>query len=342
MKLHAYNIGTQSTNELSIYDTSLLNGNDPFISSTYSTVAGYSNISSIVNWDNYGLGIGMRHCDIRSEVESLYLGTTWSALTTEEKEVVSHFFLVDKDKRDEVHTQQEQDEYDHYVLYHHLSDDALARLGGNPDYSITPKSIDYKKDIDMRYHPKFTFDDNGWLTECEYFEDLNVTVNAYGFHVFNFSNPVLKYESSYTQGADGYVQSRTVTRSWFLTSGTYSTDTKTSFKIYEPLTARAEGRRRRQNLINRLLIDTVGLIIMSSGDLSNVSEAEADAVVLMKEVADGISEYYEYGTKVDAGGNPCKLIQQITGSTYSRLDNWVPGTGDTVDIRTFILGRLDP
>jgi len=342
MKLHAYNIGTQSANELSIYDTSLLNGNAPFISSTYSTVTDYSDISTIENWNDYGERIGMRHFDVRGEVEALYLGTTWSALTTREKEIVSEFFIVDKDKRDEVLTQDEQDSHDHFVLYHHLSEDALARLGGDVDYSITPKSIDYKKDIDMRYHPEFTFDDNGWLTKCEYYENLNVTLDAYGFHVFNFSNPVLKYEASYTQGVDGYVQSRTVTRSWFLSSGKYSTDTKTSFKIYEPLTARAEGRRRRQNLINRLLIDTVGLIIMSSNDLSTVSEAEADAVVLMKEVADGISEYYEYGTKVDSNGNQCKLIQEITGSTYSRLDNWVPGTGDTLSIRNFILSRLNP
>ncbi|CAG7581582.1 MAG: hypothetical protein SLAVMIC_00913 [uncultured marine phage] len=342
MELHAYNIGTQSVNELSIYDTDLLNGNDPFISSTFSVVGSYSNVSSIQNWYDYGAGIKLRHRDIRKECEELYLGSTWSAFTFDEKKILSEFFIIPKSMRDEVHTDEEQNENDHYVLYHHLSDDVVERLGSNFDHSICPKSIDYKKDVDMRFHPKYTFDEHGWLTECEYFENLNVTKDSFSFSVFNFSDPVLKYEADYTTGNDGYVQSRTVTRSWYLASGTYSTDTKTSFKIYEPLTARDEGRRRRKNLINKLLIDTVGLIIITSGDLDNVYDAEADAVPLMKEVADGISEYYEYGTKEDNLGNPCKLITQITGSTFSRLDNWVPGTGDTVSIRMFILGRLDP
>jgi hypothetical protein len=152
----------------------------------------------------------------------------------------------------------------------------------------------------------------------------------------------LKYEADYIVGDDYYVKEREVTRSWYLASGTYSEDTKVSKKIYEPLIARDEGRRRRKNLVNKLLIETVGLFIITSGDLDTVQQAELDAMPLIRELAEPMSEYYEYGDRRDAQGNPCLLYQTVLGSTYSRLDNWVPGTGNTVSIRMFILSRIEP
>jgi putative N-acetylmannosamine-6-phosphate epimerase len=107
------------------------------------------------------------------------------------------------------------------------------------------------------------------------------------------------------------------------------------------MAAREEGKRRRQNLINKLIIQTVGLIIMTSNDLSNVSDAETDAMEFMKYVSSGISDYYEYGSKKDSQGNNCKLIQDVMSSTYTRLDNFVPGTNNTVTIRQFIISKLD-
>jgi len=81
---------------------------------------------------------------------------------------------------------------------------------------------------------------------------------------------------------------------------------------------------------------------MTSEDLTNVLQAEEDAMPLMIEVGAPISDYYEYGSKRGADNAPCLLYQTILGSTYSRLDNWIPGTGDTVSIRMFILSRLEP
>lgn len=353
--LHSYTIATMSGTASVVHSAGVyfdswsvndLNGNDAFITSTYSSVDGYENISSIYNWDRYGSMANLRHGEIRNEINNewnkfLNDGGTWSDLNTAEKEILSKYFTVGKSLRDEVYTQEEQDSYDYFVLYDLLTEDAEERLG-NFSMTTTPKSIDYKKDLTQRLHPKYTFDDFGWLIEAEYFQDLVVGTNVYGFHVFTYSNPVIKYEAQYTSEPSDYVESRIVNRRWYLASGKYSNDIKTSFKIYEPLTARAEGRRRRKNLINRLLIDTVGLIIMSSNDLNDVLTAEEDAMPFMKDIQSDIAAYYESGTKKDAQGNTCTLIQSITGHTYSRLDNWVPGTGNTVTIRQFIINRLDP
>ena len=124
--------------------------------------------------------------------------------------------------------------------------------------------------------------------------------------------------------------------------GTLSEDSKDTFKVYPPMVARDEARTRRKNLINDLLIKTVGLIIMTSVDLNTVEEAETDALPLLKDINSAISAYYEYGTKVDSEGNPCQLIQEIAVHPYPRLDNYIPGTSNTVTIRMFIMGSLNP
>lgn len=91
-----------------------------------------------------------------------------------------------------------------------------------------------------------------------------------------------------------------------------------------------------------MLIKAVGLFIMTSADLNNVEEDEVDAMPLLKDINLAISAYYEYGTKIDNQGNPCELIQVISAHTYSRLDNFVPGTANTVRIRYYFIAGLNP
>jgi len=314
--------------------------------SIYSGYTGYTNITNIVNIDSIGELVGLRHVDVRNEIKSMYeqTGTTWTGLTIDEKKVVSKYFIVDKPKRDEVLTQQEQDGYNHYKLYDFLSDDTVERLGGSAGINekTTPKSIDYKKDLFKRLHPDYKFDKFGFLTGCTYYENLTISYDQLGFTVFNFSDPVVDYKAEYAFANNGYVSTRTCTRKWYLMDGTLSDDSKVTFKVYPPMVAREEARRRRKNLINNLLVQTVGLFIMTSNDLNNVNEAEADSIPLLKDLNSAISAYYEYGTKEDTQGNPCELIQEVTTHTYPRLDNFVPGTNDTVTIRMFIINGLNP
>ena len=342
-KIYTYNGFDVSTN-------SILDGfelNDAYLwgdEATLSGVTGYTDVTSIINLDTLGPLVGLRHSVVRTEIKELYdtaTGTTWSAHTIDEQKILSKFFRVDETKRDEVLTQDEQDGYNHYKIYDFISDDVIERLGViNP--KTTPKSVDYKKDVQVRFHPEFNFDKFGFLTGCTYYENLSVSYDAYGFTVFTYDNPIVNYVADYTFADNGYVATRTVTRKWYMMDGSLSTDAKTTFKVYEPMVARNEARRRRKNLINDLLINTVGLIIITSGDLDNVTDAEADAMPLMRDINSAISAYYEYGTKLDAQGNVCQLIQEISVHAYTRLDNFVPNTSNTVTIRMFILGALNP
>lgn len=308
---------------------------NPLIITFNQAEVGYENISSINTWDLYGPIF--EKC---KQIKYLYDDTTWELLTLEEKKIVSKHFIVDKTLRDEVLTQQEQDDHNYFKIYNLLSNDVIETNGiSNP--FLTPKSIDYKKDIGGRLHPKYTFDSSGWLIECEYFTNLEIWQNAQGFTQYDYSNPILKYQASYQVKDDGYVGNRTVTRRWYRLDDTLDPDSKITQKFYEPMASREEGFRRRKNLINNLIIETVGLIIMTSVDLNNVSDAETDAMEFMKYVAPGISEYYEYGNKKDINNSPVRLVQLVIDSTYVRLNNFVPGTNNTVTIRDYIISKLD-
>lgn len=314
-----------------------LSGNEPIIISLTSSISGYNNITSFQNW--------LRYCDdthhsIRLQMEYLYNETTWENLSLEDKKIVAKYFLVDKTKRDEVLTQQEQDDNNYFKIYDLVSEDVFIFKNITNKF-ITPKSIDYKKEIDGRLHPKYTFDSKGWLTQCEYFRNLEISQNQQNFTIYTYSDPILLYTATYSIKPDGYVGYRTVTRKWYRLDGTLDTDAKITVKYYEPLEARKEAIRRRQNLINNLIIETVGLIMMTNpNELTTTLIAEKDAIPFMEEISVGISKYYEYGNTTDTQGNPCKLIQDITTSQYTRLNAYVPGTNDTVTIRQYIISRL--
>jgi len=313
-----------------------LDGNKSMIFSTNSTESGYEDISSIQNWEKYGDGV----IEKRKQIKLIFADTTWENLSLSEKEIVAKYFLVDKTKRDEVLTQQQQDDNNYFKLYNYLSKDTIEN-NNISNLFLVPKSIDYKQEIDGNLNPEYTFDENGWLVEATYYENVTLTQNAMGFTQYDYDNPILKVEAVYNMKPDGYVGSREVTRRWYRMDGTLDPDSKVTNKVYTPMSARDEGKRRRRNLVNELMIETVGLFIMTSGDLSDVPTAESDAMPLLKEISSGISDYYEYGSKIDTQGNDFLLKSQIINSTYSRLDNYVPNTNDTVTIRQYLISKID-
>jgi len=345
MNIFAYNLNSGIIGlNISTWNKNDLDGNSPFTTSASTSVEGYSNITSIENWDKFGGYVDYKHCKIKREIKDIYenqTGATWSAYTLNEQKVIAKYFIVDKEKRDEVLTYEEQEENNHFKIYDFLSDDIFESTENfNP--KAAPKSIDYKKDLNIRLHPNLQFDKFGFLTGCTYYENVSITYDYFGFTVFNYDNPIIDYSATYTFADNGYVSTRTEVRRWYKMDGTLSEDSKTLFKVYKPMIARDESRRRRKNLINELLVNTVGLFIMTSNDLNSVSEAEADALPLLKDINSALSAYYEFGTKLDTEGNPCQLIQEIAVHPYARLDNYVPGTSNTVTIRMYILNGLNP
>lgn len=307
---------------------------DPFVVSDTSTLTGYENISSITNWYSLINDFRIKY----HQIKILFSETTFSSLSEGEKKIVCLFHLTTQSNIDSYLTVDEKERYNYYKIYNFVSDDALDKIS---DLKIPPHSLNYKTDLLLRLQPYYVFDDLGFLKSVIYYESLETSLDSNGFTQMNFSNPILKYEADYTLHTNGYVDRRTINRRWYLMDGTLSSSSKLSDKIYDGIMARDEGKRRRRNLINKLLVETVGLFIMTSADLSTVIEAETDAIPFMKEISDGISDYYEYGNRKDSQGNPCLLIQLVTDSTYTRLDNLVPDSSPEITIREFIIFKLD-
>ena len=220
-----------------------------------------------------------------------------------------------------------------FKIYDHLSEDALEKVG--KDFTLTPKAIDYKKDIDGRLHPKYTFV-KGFLTNCEYFEKAyNVVDPMTGFSGITYENPILNVDISYYIGDDGYVSYRDTTRSWMKHNGEYSTDTKVSRKYYQKFQAKEEGKRRRSNIIDQLTLDTGAFIMLTESGITSVQEAEYTALPFLDFVDTSIDKYIK--------GNTQEIIDNVMSAdtgVYYWIDNTVPGSDPSITIRQYLLNNL--
>jgi len=307
---------------------------NPFLISDIDTVTGYTNISSIENWYNFVDDFRSKYHQIRI----LFSETTFIDLSESEKKIICYFNLTTQNNIDTYLSEDEKELYNYYKIYNFSSDDSLYKIG---DLKVPPHSLNYKTDLILRLHPEYIIDDLGFLESVIYYEYLETTLDSNGFTQMNYTNPILTYDANYTIHPNGYVDKRTVTRSWYLMDGTLSNKSKVSNKVYNGMMARAEGNRRRRNLISKLLVQIVGLFIITSPDLNNVIEAESDAIPFVKEISKGISDYYEYGNRTDSQDNPCLLIQLVGSSTYDRLNNNVPDTSPQITIRDYIMFKLN-
>lgn len=70
---------------------------------TASLPANYTDISTIENWDEFGGETTLNTNQVRTEIKTLVVAKTFTALTAPEKIVASKWFVVDKVDRDTIH-----------------------------------------------------------------------------------------------------------------------------------------------------------------------------------------------------------------------------------------------
>ena len=122
-----------------------ISGNEPFIISSENSIDGYSNISSIENWDRYGISVGLCRSELISEITNEWVkiqsdGVTWDGLDLVDKKILSKHYLVDSVKRNEVNTELENSNNDYFIIYNFLNHDKQDSI----NIKNTPKSVDYK------------------------------------------------------------------------------------------------------------------------------------------------------------------------------------------------------
>lgn len=74
--------------DITTWNSADLNGNDAFISieDTEAIPSNYANISSILNWDNFGIQAGLKISEVKNEIQKIQ-PENLESLTTEESEV---------------------------------------------------------------------------------------------------------------------------------------------------------------------------------------------------------------------------------------------------------------
>ena len=107
--LISYKINNTTLDKLSNWSYSELNGNIPFLVSTF-ILDNYEDISSIFNWDVYGLKLKDFNY-VRDRINELPISIGFNNLTIEEKIISAKYFVVGKTERDSVLNEEEQYEY---------------------------------------------------------------------------------------------------------------------------------------------------------------------------------------------------------------------------------------
>lgn len=185
--------------------------------------------------------------------------------------------------------------------------------------------IDYIRGLDIRLAPQRTFT-NGVLTRVDFYASVTFDPNT-GSE--SFSDLVLTEEYNYTRNADGFAVARVLTISWMTEAQTYHARTKSRYKTYNLTESLRETARRRQNVLDTLQSDMIGIFVTTGMTTDQAIGAGMD---FFQHHINEITAFKEIGALT-------ALINAITAdTTHTWLDTVI--APPSTDIRAFIIGRL--
>jgi hypothetical protein len=207
--------------------------------------------------------------------------------------------------------------WDHFKLY---------RLIWVPPHNLesVPYDVDYVTGLTQRLHPVETYE-RGRIVRIDYF--LNAGLDAYGE---KYGTDLFVTESfDYTNNAGGFAVSRVQVISWYLEDGTVG-GTKERHKLYNTKDSRAEGRRRRRNVID---ISSMNVIKLLAGTETG---GDINAAVIM-----GVTFMAGYKLQTEAYLEMATndlYTAVLSNTTASWLNNVINAEGAT--IRMYLAGEL--
>lgn len=185
--------------------------------------------------------------------------------------------------------------------------------------------LDYVRGLDIRLAPKRNFT-NGVLTHVDYYAD--VSLNQYGQEVFSDLVVVEDYE--YTRNADGFALARTMTIKWISEAETIHETVKTRVKTYNLTESLRETARRRQNVLDLLQTDMIGIFVQGMG--MTLDQAMGAGMDFFEAHISEITAFKEIGSLSN-------LIASITADTaFPWLDTVIAPPSTTV--RHYIISKL--
>ncbi len=138
-----------------------------------------------------------------------------------------------------------------YRIYDYILDPA------NHDLNFAPQNVDYVRSLAIRLHPIRTFD-KGRLVRVCYYDASTLDAQGESIPAPN-SRKIVCEDYVYADDASSFVRNRTLTITWLKNDGSDG-DQKIRTKMYGNLAAKAEGERRRKNIIDRIIMTLVGVL----------------------------------------------------------------------------------
>jgi len=206
---------------------------------------------------------------------------------------------------------------DQHVKIHHYIDE-------DPHDAYTPPhEHNYISGTTVKFFPKRTMV-KGEVTCVDYFLDEALT------------DLILKVEITYNRDSLGLAVDRTVTRSWYREDDLPHPSTKVTKKIYtiNPSDQTKEAKRRRQNIIDRLLLVVLGMMIGTMPG-ETIDDILTDGRAFVLEFKS------EFDTYVDSGG--AEIVVTVSGATTSGITGvWLDNVAiaPTTTIRQYMMGEL--
>ena len=189
-------------------------------------------------------------------------------------------------------------------------------------------AIDYVVQLTVRLQPVLTRDASGWLIQREFFESATRQPDGTLVGV----GPVFVRESyTYTFDADDNLESRDKLIEWFAEDDTICATKTRGPRVYSITEALEQGKLARKNVIDRIQMQTLGLIVMTTG--WDNATATASGGSFMLSIQAQTQNYVEASDKTAL----VNAIAAAPSATWSWLENDI---GGGVTIRQFMIGSL--
>jgi len=217
-----------------------------------------------------------------------------------------------------------------FKIYNFVNGDADNRID---NYFRDPISLEYKKDVNIRFPTEEIFDVYGNLITINYYESVNIDINPLGIKTTTYINKILTVSVNYVYGDDGYLNYRDITREWYLLDDTIGCSI-TKRKFYTNNQAKKAGERRRKNIQN-ILETKVGTALflkkgspLVGGDGTFNTVAEADTYG--KPLLNALSIYFNKYITNNEHDLLLNEISNIDETTYDWVLEIDPFTNKTI------------
>jgi hypothetical protein len=200
------------------------------------------------------------------------------------------------------------------------------------DPYMSPFDLDYKTGLMINLVPAMTMV-QGELRQVTYYAVYDANEPVY---INRFKEPVLEVKVDYHRDYLGFAQYRVVTRRWYYEDGTICNDmsmAKVTTKIYDFIGTIREGKRRRQNVIDNMMIPIMGMMLQTSVPHQFSGEAE-----VIREARRFMSVHKISMVSFIDDSNP-QLSEEIATASEAWLNNVISADGTT--IRMYLMNELN-